>query len=139
MKRLHVLVIDDDRIYALGLKAWLKGLNPRACVRACDAVPFDGDGEVPDVVLVDPEMAGVRYTSMLREIRRRYPRSRIVVLSRGNWFEEGLPAAAMSAGADAFFRKGQPDAELFVTLVNLVAAGGRSASAPVAARALAAS
>lgn len=125
MKRLHVLIIDDDRIYALGLKTWLKRLGLHLCAKACDAVPYDEESGAPDLVLVDPEMAGIRHAELLREIRRRYPQSRIVVLSRSGWFEEGFASAAMTAGADAFFRKGQPDEELFLTLASLAEMGAR--------------
>jgi DNA-binding NarL/FixJ family response regulator len=120
MKRLEFLIIDDDRIYALGLKAWLKGLGLAQSTRAVDAVPYGDEFAEPDLVLVDPQMAGVRYTGMIREVKRRYPRCRLVVLSTSQWFEEGFAGNSMDAGADAFFCKGQPDEELFMTLLNLI-------------------
>lgn len=119
MKRLQVLIIDDDRIYALGLKAWLKALGIVSCARAADAVPYNDD-YLPDMVLIDPELAGIRQSSMIREVKRRFPSSRIIVLGRSQWFKEGFAGNAMAAGADAFFCKGLPDEELFITMTNLL-------------------
>jgi DNA-binding NarL/FixJ family response regulator len=120
MKRLHVLIIDDDRIYALGLKFWLRGLGMAGRTRACDAVPYDDEYESPDLAIIDPLMAGVPYVSLIREVKRRFPLCRIIVCSRSHWFEDGFAGRAMEAGADAFYCKGQPDDELFVTMLSLM-------------------
>lgn len=120
MKRLHVLIIDDDRIYALGLKFWLRGLGMAGRARACDAVPYDDEYESPDLAIIDPMMAGVPYVSLIREVKRRFPLCRIIVCSRSHWFEDGFAGQAMQAGADAFYCKGQPDDELFMTMLNLM-------------------
>jgi DNA-binding NarL/FixJ family response regulator len=120
MNGLEFLIIDDDRIYALGLKTWLNALGFENSVRAADAVPYYDECSEPDVVLVDPQMAGIKSASMIREVKQRFPRCRLVVCSRSQWFEEGFAGNAMAEGADAFFCKGQPDEELLLTLVNLI-------------------
>lgn len=119
MKSLQILIIDDDRIYALGLRAWLRGLGMANCTRAADAVPYGDDHEAPDLVLLDPQMAGKMCTAMIRDVKRRFPQCRIVVCSAASWFENGELSNAMAAGADAFYCKGQPDQELLLTIFNL--------------------
>jgi len=120
MKRLRVLIIDDDRIYALGLKTWLKGLGIAGRIRAADAVPYGEEYEAPDMVILDPQMVGVSYKSTIREVKRRFPCCRIVVCTHSKWFESGFSSNAMQAGADAFFCKGEPDDQLFMTIMSLL-------------------
>src|SRR5690606_15591495 len=102
----RVLVADDQTVVREGL-VLLLGLLPDA-----EVVGAAGDGEEavrlaaelsPDVVLMDlrmPRMDGVEAT---RIIRRRHPRTEVVVLS--TYSDDESVFAALRAGARGYLRR----------------------------------
>jgi DNA-binding NarL/FixJ family response regulator len=102
----RVLIVDDDEIFAGSLSAILSG-NPRLVVvdRATDGV----EGVTlafrhrPDVVVMDVNMPLLDGFAATREIRKRLPDARIVIVSAAP--EEGHLGDARRAGADVYLRK----------------------------------
>lgn len=130
----RVLVADDQTVVREGL-VLLLGLLPDA-----EVVGAAGDGEEavrlaaelsPDVVLMDlrmPRMDGVEAT---RIIRRRHPRTEVVVLS--TYSDDESVFAALRAGARGYLTK-DADAESLARAISAVADGGAHFAAPVQRR-----
>lgn len=103
---LRVLVVDDDMLYAEALATLLR-LNPRV-----EVVGIAGDGTEgveqalalePDVVLMDIQMPRLDGIAATRRIRRRLPRTRVLMMTAltGDEYLE----RAVKAGAEACIRK----------------------------------
>lgn len=133
----RVLVVDDHRLVRDALKAVLQH-NPefqvtgeasdgqtaiRTCLSTC-----------PDIVLIDVEMAGLTGVEVIRELIRRRPTIKIVVLSMHDDDETVL--ASVRAGARAFVVKKASSADLLDAL-RIVARGGSYIGAHVSDRLLA--
>ncbi len=123
MKRIRVLLVDDQALFREGL-ATLLGLNPEL-----ELVGEAGNGAAavemwarlrPEVVLMDlrmPVMDGVEAT---RRILAMQPAARILVLTT---FEEDAEVfAAVRAGAAGYLLKASPSEKL-VEAIRAVAAG----------------
>jgi DNA-binding NarL/FixJ family response regulator len=123
MKRIRVLLVDDQALFREGL-ATLLGLNAQL-----DLVGEAQDGEAavaacarlsPDVVLMDlrmPRMNGVEAT---RRIREAQPAVRVLMLTTFEEDEEVF--AAIRAGAAGYLLKASPSEKLFEA-IRAVAAG----------------
>ena len=116
--RIRVLIADDHPIFLDGfctvVQARYRELEVVAAVtNGREAVEADTQLQ-PDVVLLDvrmPEMTGVEAA---REIRRRRPGARIIMLTT---FSEGeLIAGAFEAGVMGYILKDQPIAEVVVDI-----------------------
>ncbi len=119
---LRILIVDDQPRARQSLRALLaarfpvdelheaaNGAQALACVEAY----------CPDVVFMDarmPELDGIEATRM---IRRQSPTVKVVVLSMYPEYR----AAALAAGADAFFGKGESPGQLLAMLTRLADAG----------------
>ncbi len=111
---IQVLIVDDAPQVREGLRTLLP-LAGQAAGQPVVIVGEVGDGSQaveqadtlrPDVVLMDLEMPGMDGYAATREIKSRWPSTRVVVLS-----VHGEPAArqkALESGADEFVVKGTP-------------------------------
>ena len=137
MKRIRVLLVDDQALFREGL-ATLLGLNPEL-----ELVGEAGNGAAavemwarlrPEVVLMDlrmPVMDGVEAT---RRILAMQPAARILVLTT---FEEDAEVfAAVRAGAAGYLLKASPSEKL-VEAIRAVAAGESVLQPSVTAKLLA--
>ncbi len=137
MKRIRVLLVDDQALFREGL-ATLLGLNPEL-----ELVGEAGNGAAavemwarlrPEVVLMDlrmPMMDGVEAT---RRILAMQPAARILVLTT---FEEDAEVfAAVRAGAAGYLLKASPSEKL-VEAIRAVAAGESVLQPSVTAKLLA--
>ena len=123
MKKIRLLLAEDMEIVRKGLQALLLS-NPGFEVvgEAPDghaAVSLAGSLS-PDVVLMDlslPRMDGVE---AIAEIKRRYPKIRIVALTAHG--KENYLTAAVQAGVDGYLLKMSPSDELFAA-ISAVASG----------------
>ena len=107
-----LLVEDHDEMRA-ALRDWLNRLlAPLSLREAHDmAEALERAGEAPlDFALVNVELPGPNGIETTRELRRRFPRCPVVVMSVQD--SEALRLAAMDAGADAFVSKRHLTAEL---------------------------
>lgn len=123
MRKCRLVLAEDMEIVRKGLKALLLANSGYEVVgEASDghmAVNLAGRMD-PDVVLMDlslPRMDGVE---AIAEIKRRYPKIRILALTAHG--KETYLTSAVQAGVDGYLLKNSPSEELF-TAINAVAAG----------------
>jgi DNA-binding NarL/FixJ family response regulator len=118
IKTLRILIVDDQPRARHGLKALLatrfqlaemcEAANGIEAIRAVEECK-------PDIVLMDarmPEMDGVEATRMIKAKSAHTP---VIVLSMYIDYQE----AALAAGADAFFSKGDPPERLLEALAKV--------------------
>jgi two-component system, NarL family, response regulator LiaR len=131
---IRVLVVDDHAVVREGLRTFL-GLQD-----GLEVVGEAADGEEavrvaehvrPDVVLMDLVMPRRDGVGAMRELRRRLPRTRVIVLTSFTDDERLLPA--IQAGAAGYLRKNAEPSEL-ARAVRLAHAGEALLDPSVAAR-----
>lgn len=131
--RTRVVLVDDDALVRTGLRMILGGPS------GVDVIGEAEDGEQavelvarlrPDVVLMDIRMPRVDGLSATRELLRRWPDTRVLVLT--TFDADDLVVEALRAGARGFVLKDTPPDRL-VAAVHDVAAGDHSLSPSVTA------
>ena len=118
-----VALIDDHPVYREGLRAVLASQNDmRVVAEAADAQEGYAAVEAarPDLVLIDVALPGPDGISAARELIRRDPARRLLMVSMR--VEEHVVADAMAAGALGYAGKDQPVLEL-LHAVRTVAEG----------------
>lgn len=120
---LHLLIVDDDPMMRLGLKAALANQADLAVVGEAT----DGQGGVeqaialqPDVVLMDVGMLGMDGIEATQQIKAQSETMRVVILTSHT--DETEIIAALSSGADAYCIKGT-DVEALVAAIHVAASG----------------
>jgi two-component system, NarL family, response regulator NreC len=129
----RILIVDDQTILREGLRALLEGDERLEVVAAVD----DGADAVrlvtalkADLVLIDVSMRNTDGLGAIREIKRRSPETRALVLTvHGS--EENI-RAALQAGADGYLLKESSRAELIMA-IDSVLSGKRFISPAVSA------
>jgi DNA-binding NarL/FixJ family response regulator len=121
---LRVAVIDDHPVFRAGLRAILAGEEDLRLVAEAGGRDSSASVEAAhaDVVLIDMSAPAPEGLAAARELLRRDPGCRLLVLSRR--VEESSVADALAAGAMGFFGKEQPVADL-LTAVRAVGEGRR--------------
>lgn len=123
-QKLKVLLADDHKLLRSGLKLLLQR-NP-----AMQVVGEAADGEQtlklyeqlqPDILLLDLSMPAMDGMECLKEIKSRYPGSKVIVLTMHE--DENYIKRAMEAGASAYVPKSAADTDLFKA-IEAVQAGG---------------
>lgn len=136
MAGIRILVVDDHAVIRSGLRKFLmvnRDLEPVG--EATDGVEAVRmvDLYKPDVILMDlmmPEMDGITAT---REIRRKYPPARVIVLT--SFSDADLVHGALQAGAIGYLQKNVTAAELGNAIRS--AHAGQMTLSPEAAQAVA--
>jgi DNA-binding NarL/FixJ family response regulator len=122
---MRVLIVDDHAVFRLGLRAALEE------VAACEVVGEAGtarqalalvDQLGPDLVLMDLALPGMDGATATREVRRRAPAARVLVVSLHEQTPDVLEA--LDAGAHGYALKSEGLAALLVA-VQTVARGDR--------------
>jgi DNA-binding NarL/FixJ family response regulator len=115
-----LLVEDHDEMRA-ALRDWLNRLLAQLSLREAHdmAQALELAGEAPlDFALVNVELPGTNGIETTRELRRRYPRCPVIVMSVQD--SEALRLAAIDAGADAFVCKRELTSSLLPILARLL-------------------
>jgi DNA-binding NarL/FixJ family response regulator len=132
----RVLVVDDDPLVRAGVRAVLcTDPSIRVVAEASDgreSVDLT-DRHRPDVVLMDVRMPGMDGLAAVREIRRRHPEQRVVVLT--TFGEAGYVREAIAVGVNGFLLKAGDPHDL-VRGVHAVVTGAACLSPAVAAMVL---
>lgn len=131
-----ILIVDDQRIFRESLRLLLsRQADLQVVAEAANGVEAMAEiGRVrPNVVVLDVAMPKLNGLETLRQIRKRFPDLRVVVLSSYN--DEGYVIDALSHGAAAYVLKDQSVADL-VLAVRAATAGYRYLSPPMSERAL---
>ncbi len=123
MNRIKVLLADDHQIILDGLQSLLKNAaeitviaeanNGREALRVLELLQ-------PDVVLMDIDMPVMNGIEALKEIRRRFPTVKVIILSMHS--ETGMIRSLMDLGAQGYLLKSCSQEELF-TAIRKVARG----------------
>lgn len=127
----RVVIADDHPIFAEGVAAVLAphpGIEVVAIARDGRGALAAVDAHAPDVVILDVAMPEPDGIAVCRRIARTSPSTRVVVLSASAEMDD--VAAAIRAGADAYFTKHMPVEELAARLAD-IAAGRRMLSEDV--------
>lgn len=126
---IKVMVVDDHRVVRAGLVAFLKQ-SPGLLI-----VGEAGNGEEalaavaalqPDVVLMDMQMPVMNGVEATRQIRSRWPRTEVLVLT--TYDDDELIWGGLQAGAKGYLLKDAPPEELIRGIETV--AGGRSLLPP---------
>jgi DNA-binding NarL/FixJ family response regulator len=113
-----VALVDDHQLFREGLKAVLSSQPDFTVVaEASDAREAYGMVEAchPDVVVLDLTLPGVDGIAAARELCRRQPDGRVLILTMHDSHHDGerYAAAALVAGAAGYALKSQPSSSLF--------------------------
>jgi NarL family two-component system response regulator LiaR len=113
MKPIRILITDDHAVVRSGLSRFLL-VNPDLelvgeAADGADAVRMAALHR-PDVILMDLVMPGTDGITATREIRKRYPEIKVIVLT--SFAEEALVQGALQAGAVGYLQKNISAAEL---------------------------
>ncbi len=123
-QKLKVLLADDHKLLRSGLKLLLQR-NP-----GIQVVGEAADGEQtiqlfeqlqPDILLLDLSMPAMDGIECLKEIKSRYPESKVIVVTMHE--DENYIKRAMEAGASAYVPKSAADTDL-LKAIKAVQAGG---------------
>lgn len=135
--RIRVLLVDDHAVLRLGLRTLLSSREDMEVIgEASDgqaALDFCATHET-DVAVVDLTMAGMDGLTATREIARRHPSTRVLVLTMHD--EEDYLIPLLEAGAAGYIVKDAASSELIDAI--RVAASGRVFVRAAAAEVLAA-
>ncbi len=122
MSRIRILIVDDQLRARRSLTALL-AIEPYVeqiySAAGGSQALWLIEQSMPDLILIDARMPEMDGTEVTREIKRRWPHIKIVVLSMYvDYMNE-----ALDAGADAFVSKGEPPDRLLTLIQNLVSTG----------------
>ncbi len=122
MSNIRVAIVDDQTLIREGL-ASLLALVPDLTVvgKAADgreALALVAE-QAPDVVLMDVRMPGMNGVAATREIRARYPRTHVIVLTT---FDDEYVFESLRAGASGYLLK-NADPDHLATAIRAVHAG----------------
>jgi DNA-binding NarL/FixJ family response regulator len=122
-KSISILLIEDNRLFRMGLSALLKkheGLRLLASSERPDRIPQLGRWQRPDVILLDLGLGDQGSLQSVRGIRGTYPDSRVIVM--GLIPVESEILGLVKEGVSGFVLK---DASIsdFVASIRAVAAG----------------
>jgi two-component system, NarL family, response regulator len=123
MNNLHVLLVEDDELFRLGLVVRLQ----QESGMKISAEAIDGEMAVeltnqylPDVVLLDVGLPGIGGVEACRKIKQLHPHIPVLVLT--SHFKKQLIEQLIAAGASGYCLKGI-EAETLILALRSVAAG----------------
>jgi DNA-binding NarL/FixJ family response regulator len=131
-----IVLADDHQVVRQGLRALLESEPGFSVVgEASDGLRVAGVVERlrPDVLVADLMMPGLGGLEVTRQVTRRFPKTRVVILSMHA--SEAYVVEALRNGASAYVLK-DADASQLVRAIREAAAGRRCLSAPFSAQAL---
>jgi DNA-binding NarL/FixJ family response regulator len=131
-----VVLADDHQIVRQGLRALLKSVPDLELLgEASDGLETVrlAERRQPDVLVVDLMMPGLNGMDVARQVAKRSPRTRVVVLSMHS--NEAYVVEALRAGAKAYVLK-EAGAEDLVAAIRAAAQGRRYFSPPISEQAI---
>jgi DNA-binding NarL/FixJ family response regulator len=131
-----IVLADDHLLVREGLRALLEVEHDLKVVgEAGDGIEAVSHVEHlnPKILILDLMMPGLNGLDVLKQIKRRSPDTKVVILSM--YANEGYVLEALSSGASAYVLKDSSSADL-VLAVREAAAGRKYLSPPLSARAI---
>jgi len=136
MSKTTIVLADDHAVLRQGLRALLDTEADLTVVgeaaSGLEVTSLVGRLK-PDVLIVDLMMPGLNGLEVIRQVGKRFPRTRVVVLSM--YANEAYVLEALKNGATGYVLKGSGAAEL-VQAVREVGAGRRYLGPPLSERAM---
>jgi DNA-binding NarL/FixJ family response regulator len=121
----RVALVDDHPLFREGLRTLLEREEDIVVVGEADSArqAYElAESKRPDVIVLDMSLPGVDGVSATRELTRRLPGGRVLILSMHD--ERYLVSRALAAGATGYASKSQPP-ETVLEAVRCVARGER--------------
>ena len=120
MNPCRIIIADDHRLFRQGLKSLL-GARPDLEVvgEAADGLQLLDllNQSPPDIILLDISMPNLRGIEAVHEIKRSYPRVKILILTMHK--DKQYLEQAISAGARGYLLKEDTDTELFTAIEKI--------------------
>lgn len=119
----RILVVDDHKFFRSGLVNWINGVSGLSC---CGEASSAEDARrmamelKPDLVTLDLALKGEDGLSLLKELLRKEPALRILVLFEGD--EDTYAERALRAGSLGYIMK-QEDSEEVLAAIRITLAG----------------
>lgn len=120
MSAIKVLLVEDHSLTRVGLKYTLDKLEEIDVVgEAEDGIEAIARTEevLPDVILMDLGMPNMNGIDATNEIKKKFPETRVIILTSHDDEEEVL--AAFAAGADAYCMKDIPPESLIAAIKSV--------------------
>ena len=120
---MKILIADDHRLIVEAVKSKLSELGPDVVFMSAMTVEelYDRAADDPDLAVVDLNMPGANGQAHIDELRRRYPKLPVIVLSGDD--HPAVMRSALERGVLGFIPKAySPD--IMISAVRLVLAGG---------------
>ena len=133
-KAIAVLLVDDHAVVREGLRTFLElqdGIDVVGEAADGDAAVREAERVRPDVILMDLVMPRLDGVGAMRELRRRVPESRVIVLT--SFADDERLLGAIRAGAAGYLLKNAEPQEV-VRAVRAASAGQTLLDPAVAAR-----
>lgn len=130
MSRIGILVVDDHPLFRRGIRMGLEGERDLFVVAEATDGPtaiHAVDQFAPDIVLLDISLPTMSGFDVARAVKRRHPRTAVVILTMHE--DDGHLFAAIRSGADAFAAKSIEIEEL-VRLIQYLAGTETDAPTP---------
>jgi two-component system response regulator NreC len=118
-----LFLVDDSELFREGLRLLMSSQADFEIIGEASTVPQvydDIDARRPDVVIVSTDVDGIGGNAVTRELIRRWPDARVLMLSARR-DDDGVHQA-LAAGARGFALKQQPSSQVFEA-VRAVAVG----------------
>jgi DNA-binding NarL/FixJ family response regulator len=118
-----ILLADDHTMVRQGLRHVLEsaGLSIAGEVGEGLKVADEVDRTQPDVLLLDMAMPGLHGLDVIRQVVRRSPKTKVLVLSGDG--REDFVLGALRNGAAGYLLKGSDSAELVMAIAHVVGGG----------------
>jgi DNA-binding NarL/FixJ family response regulator len=120
-----VLLADGQRIYREGIKSILETTGDLAVAGeagTAEEALEQASALVPDVVILDTSLSGPRDLATIRELKRRHPSGRVLVLTARA--DAGFAVSCLRQGADGYLVKDSTPQEV-VAAIRKVHGGAR--------------
>ncbi len=132
MSKLRILIADDHAIVRQGLRQIVSGTEDMEVAAEAasgnEAIQLVRESE-PDIVLLDISLGDRNGIDVLKQLRREFPRIRVLMLSM--FREDQYAVRALKAGASGYLNKQSAPAEL-VSAITLVSKGRRYVTPEIA-------
>lgn len=119
-EQIRVMIVDDHPVVRMGLKTLLESEDDIAVVSLAGSAE-EAFREIarasPEIVVMDLRMPGVDGVEAVRQIRRRWPALRILVLT--NYQEDEYISRSIEAGVMGYLLKHMPQEEIVKAIRTL--------------------
>jgi DNA-binding NarL/FixJ family response regulator len=123
-EEIRIMIVEDQEPVREGLRLLIDGSEGFRCIAACrtaEEALERIDDEVPEVVLMDINLPGMRGTECVVHIKSRFPGTQVMMLTVFENTDEIF--ASLEAGATGYLLKKTPPSRLLEAIRELVGGG----------------